>query len=66
LKKLFFLDGFEPRGGGPKMPRPRCREIAHDKNMSMRGSRQRVQGAKPVRSKNRARQDCFGGYFGII
>ena len=38
-----------------------CLEIAHDDDRSRGDGFLRL--ANPARSKNRARQDCFGGYF---
>src|SRR4030081_1530760 len=62
-------------GGGPRGAPPRGqfrrrgvlpREIAHDKTRSCRCADIGLQLQSRARSKNRARQDCFGGYFGII
>jgi hypothetical protein len=41
-----------------------CLEIAHDRLVSVRGDG--FAAANPGRSKNRAPQDCFGGWHRII
>jgi hypothetical protein len=44
--------------------RRNCLETAHDEMISVRGFRPQL--ANPGKSKNRAPQDCFGGWHRII